>query len=106
MVGGDLFCRDQEEEVMAMAKVFCKTPSKSGGKVGKWERCPLKDCISPEPVVKSKTPGRPVRDDDPLCLSLTDSLVICWCRSCFPFSLVVAYSETGAIQVIMIMTSS
>jgi hypothetical protein len=61
VVGGDLFCRDQEEEeeVMAMAKVFCKTPSKSGGKVGKWERCPLKDCISPEPVVKSKTPGRP-----------------------------------------------
>ncbi|CAM6053822.1 unnamed protein product [Sphagnum tenellum] len=51
--------RDQEEEVMATAKVFCKTPSKSGGKVGKWERCPLKDCISPEPVVKSKTPGRP-----------------------------------------------
>jgi hypothetical protein len=59
VVGGDLFCRDQEEEVMAMAKVFCKTPSKSGGKVGKWERCPLKDCISPEPAVKSKTPGRP-----------------------------------------------
>jgi hypothetical protein len=73
VVGGDLFCRDQEEEeeVMAMAKVFCKTPSKSGGKVGKWERCPLKDCISPEPVVKSKTPGRPVRDDDPLSLSLS-----------------------------------
>lgn len=71
VVVGDLFCRDQEEEeVMAMAKVFCKTPSKSGGKVGKWERCPLKDCISPEPVVKSKTPGRPVRDDDPLSLSL------------------------------------
>jgi hypothetical protein len=69
VVGGDLFCRDQEEEVMAMAKVFCKTPSKSGGKVGKWERCPLKDCISPEPAVKSKTPGRPVCDDS-LSLSL------------------------------------
>lgn len=104
-----MFCRDQEEEeVMAMAKVFCKTPSKSGGKVGKWERCPLKDCISPEPVVKSKTPGRPVRHDDPLslCKFVTDSLAICWCRSYFPFSLVVSYFKSGAIQVILIMTSS